>query len=90
MDKVYVVTIREVLAGTLLVNEIYVYKNYNNAREHFKKAIIEYFNKNNIDDYNLEKDNDNELVSEDSFIAYDINNSKNEYIEININIKLIL
>lgn len=33
MDKVYVLTIRDVSDGTLLTNEVHVFKNLNNAKK---------------------------------------------------------
>ena len=76
MDKVYVLTIRDVSDGIVLTDSIEVYKDFNKAKENYDDA------KSNYDDAGFHFNED--INPKNNFFSYYKYNSIENYIEIRL------
>ena len=77
MDKVYVLTIEDVSEGTMIVDTLDVYANYNKAKHEFNIVVKNYLDNNDFSNYHIER-------TEDSFVVYLKDKCLSDYINIYI------
>ena len=77
MDKVYVLTIHDVTDGTVLVDFIEAYKDFEKASIRFEQEVKEYLQNNDFTDYIINRTNT-------MFQVYKNGDYYFEHVEINI------